>query len=161
MNFSIGKCDKNFGKTIIYFSFCVAVIYSCHRKETVTIEENYPDGKLMMSCEIDTSQKRHDTLYKTVYYPNGNIKIKGSYNNNLRQGIWQYYYSNGTLWSKGTFKNGKSEGVFTIYNEDGTLYIQSSYQNGIPEGLWSFYDKGKKIKEVTFKNNTIIKTVNF
>lgn len=156
------KRSKKITMKYTFFSlFVMLFLFACQPQGTVKIKETYPDGQLLKEIILDTTENKNDTLEKTEYYPNGNIKIKGTYKNNLRHGEWQYFYKNGQLWSKGTFINGKSNGKFIIYEEDGKLFMQSSYKNGIPDGLWVFYEKGKKKKEVLFKNDSIIKETNF
>jgi antitoxin component YwqK of YwqJK toxin-antitoxin module len=152
MNFQILK--------LIFVSLFLALLYSCNHTG-IKVEEKYPDGKIKISYYLDTTHGKHDTLEKTVYYPNGKIRIKGTYEKNLRQGLWEYYHENGNLWSKGQFLNGQSNGIFYIYNEDGTIFMQSSYKKGIPDGLWTFYEKGKKTKDVTFKNDSMVKEINY
>lgn len=143
--------------TIIGFIFLIA----CQQNGKIKCKETYPNGQLMKEYIIDTTEQKHDTIEKTEYYPNGNIKVKGTYKNNLRHGEWQYFHKNGQIWSKGTFYEGKSNGIFNIYEEDGKLFMQSSYKQGIPDGLWIFYKNGKKKKEVLFKNDSIIKETDF
>jgi antitoxin component YwqK of YwqJK toxin-antitoxin module len=145
----------------VIFIFVIVLIFGCSNNKTETIKEYYPNKKIFKEYTLDTSSNKRDTIEKTEYYPNGNIKVHGSYKNNLRDGLWEYYHPNGKLWSKGNFKEGKSEGIFTIYNEDGTLFMQSSYKNGKPDGKWIFYDKGKKKKEIIFANDSIIQETNY
>jgi antitoxin component YwqK of YwqJK toxin-antitoxin module len=145
-------------KIIIIFSI---ILLSCKNEKYLNIEKKLPDGTLLYTCLIDTTNGHSDTIQKTEYYPNGNVRVKGTFKNNLKDGEWEYYYENGKLWSKGTFRNGKSEGIFTIYNKDGTLFMKSSYKNGKPDGKWLFYKKNKLIKEVYFSNGEIEREVNY
>ncbi len=148
-------------RNIFLITIVALLSVQCQRSGTKKVSEKFPEGQLKMECVIDTTNHKSDTLEKTEYYKNGNIKITGQYKSNERDGEWQYFYKNGQLWSKGTFVNGKSDGLFVIYNEDGTLFMQSSYKEGKPDGSWIFYEKGKKKKEVIFANDSIIKETDF
>lgn len=148
-------------RNIILITIMALLIIQCHKTGTKRVVEKFPDGELKMECIIDTTNNKSDTLEKTEYYNNGNIKITGKFKSNKRDGEWKFYYKNGQLWSKGTFVDGKSHGLFVIYNEDGTLFMQSSYKKGKPDGIWIFYEKGKKKKEVIFSNDSIIKETDF
>ena len=148
-------------KNLFLLAIIVLLSVKCKESGTIKVTEKYPDGQLKINCVIDTTKGKSDTLEKTEYYNNGNVKITGKYKSNDRDGEWQYFYKSGQLWSKGTFVNGKSHGLFVIYNEDGTLFMQSSYKDGKPDGTWIFYEKGKKNKEVVFANDSIIKETDF
>ena len=46
------------------------------------------------------------------YYPNGQLRYKGNYQNGKLYGLCEIYYDNGKLWSKGYFKNYKEIGLW-------------------------------------------------
>ncbi|MCX7863249.1 MAG: hypothetical protein N2449_09685 [Bacteroidales bacterium] len=140
---------------------CIWFNWACQPSTYVKIEQKAPDGTLLFECLLDTAQGKRDTIQKTEYYPNGKVRVKGSFKNNLRHGEWIYYFDNGNIWSQGTFNEGKSHGTFTIYNKDGSLFMKSSYNNGKPDGKWLFYDKNKLVREVHFANDSIVKEVNY
>lgn len=142
-----------------YIFLLFTIFFGCKSDKYLKVEQKNPDGTLLFTCLIDTTNNKQDTLEKTDYYPNGNIRIKGTYKNNLRDGLWEYYFENGKIWSTGTFKNGKSDGIFTIYNKDGSLFMKSSYKNGKPDGKWQFYENNKLKKEVYFSNDSIVKEI--
>ena len=49
--------------------------------------------------------------YWEEYYPNGNLRYKGSYNNDGQEiGYWERYYYNGNLRHKGNYDNGNRIG---------------------------------------------------
>ena len=41
------------------------------------------------------------------YYENGQLKNKGTYKNNVPDGVWEEYDKSGRLKSKTTYKNGE------------------------------------------------------
>lgn len=145
----------------IFLAFLFLTFLCACETELKKSVENYPDGKILKISYIDTTLGKSDTIRKVEYWPNGNKRIEGSYKNNKREGDWTYWYEKGIVWSKGSFKDGLSNGKFDIYKEDGSRYMQSSYTNGIPDGCWTFFDKNKKIKEVYFDNDSIVKQISY
>jgi len=54
-----------------------------------------------------------------LYYLNGKLQSKGSFNNGKYDGDWLFYYSNGNLKAKGNFKNGNYNSKWEFYFENG------------------------------------------
>jgi antitoxin component YwqK of YwqJK toxin-antitoxin module len=155
-------------------SISLVLLYACgnnlSKSNDVTIDNSnlkrnvdasYADGSPAKISYLQETNGKMDTVKKEEFYLNGQKKIEGSLKNNLREGVWTYWYENGKIWSKGTFKNGVSDGKFDIYKDDGSKYMQSCYKNGKPDGCWTFFDKDIKKKEVYFKNDSIIKQIDF
>ncbi len=148
-------------KKSLFFLIIASVLFSCEKKGVEKLDASYDNGKPARVSWVDTTAGKSDTLRKLEYYPNGKKKVEGAFKENLRDGKWTYWFQDGKIWSEGTFRKGKSDGVFNVFNEDGTKYMQSCYKNGVPDGCWIFFDKNKKKKEVYFKENKVIKEVNF
>ena len=47
------------------------------------------------------------------------------------------YYPNGQLYMKGALKNGAMDGSYEEYYENGDLRLQGAYKNGGKVGLWT------------------------
>jgi antitoxin component YwqK of YwqJK toxin-antitoxin module len=145
--------------------FCVGILVvftiSCTSQPEEVVVEKHPNGKPSVTAKLDETKSPPDTLSKTAWFQNGQMKIRGDYKNNKREGKWEAWYENGKLWSEGYFENGLSEGEFKIYNEDGSLMIISSYKAGKPHGKWTFFTDGTKSKEVYFENDSIINEISF
>jgi antitoxin component YwqK of YwqJK toxin-antitoxin module len=148
-------------KTFIIVSVSLVLFYSCGNNLKKSIDASYADGSPAKISYFDETKGKMDTVKKEEFYKNGQKKIEGGFKNNLRDGIWTYWYENGKIWSQGTFKSGLSDGKFDIYKEDGSKYMQSCYKNGKPDGCWTFFDKDKKKKEVYFRNDSIVKQIDF
>jgi antitoxin component YwqK of YwqJK toxin-antitoxin module len=148
-------------KNIFIILSLVILAFSCEPKGVEKVDATYENGKPAKVSWVDTTNGKSDTLKKVEYYPNGNKKVEGSFKENLRDGKWTFWFKDGKVWSEGSFKKGKSEGFFNVFNEDGTKYMQSCYKNGIPDGCWTFFEKNIKKKEVYFKEDKIIKQVDF
>jgi antitoxin component YwqK of YwqJK toxin-antitoxin module/Tfp pilus assembly protein PilF len=69
------------------------------------------------------------------YYSAGNIKGKGSYNEQGgKEGPWTYFYYDGKIKGKELHGNGKQEGEETYYFNNGQVASHSFYKNGNAEG---------------------------
>ncbi|MCK9421111.1 MAG: hypothetical protein M0Q38_00760 [Bacteroidales bacterium] len=88
------------------------------------------------------------------FYPDGNLKAEGNYDNGKQIGEWKYYHSNGKIEQTGRFnKQGKLEGSWKWYFDTGQLLREESYHAGLRDGLSTTYDEtGKVIEEGEFIN---------
>lgn len=92
-------------------------------------------------------------------YANGQFKLRGTYKNGQRDGLWESFNENGELDSKGIYENGlktgpwtslqygglvcvaeylagKLHGSYFVRNQDGQLLERGSYTHGNRQGLW-------------------------
>lgn len=53
---------------------------------------------------------------ETRTYRNKKLAEIGTYQNDLREGDWNFYYSNGDLWKITTYQNGLRHGIERIYS---------------------------------------------
>ena len=95
-----------------------------------------------------------------VYFPNGNVELKGNMVENKNEGEWSYYYSDKTLESRGDFKNDLADGKWVWYFHNGNLKEEGKYEEGKREGEWlSFNDDGSLYIKRYFKDNVQIDSV--
>ena len=88
-----------------------------------------------------------------VYYQNGNVKAQGNYQNNKKEGEWNYFYDNGKLALKKNFVNGEQVGEWTYYNQDGSLAFKVDDIAKIEEKAdITRYENNKVKTKVTFVN---------
>ena len=84
----------------------------------------------------------------------GNLQSKGSFENDRRNGIWEVYYKNGALEQKGTFLNDKQNGIWEYFFPEGTLKIKGEWTAGNRQGYWEYYnDETKEIVAKRFKED--------
>jgi len=104
----------------------------------------------------------------TEYFENGNIKIKGSYDREVKVGNWIENYENGKLKSKGGYLNDTKNGKWEEYYENGNIKLKSEYSQPVwktdkdnkigsemyrenPRGKWFYYDEeGKLVKLIKY-----------
>ena len=85
------------------------------------------------------------------YYPNGNVKKIGYYNNGKREGLTKTYYKNGKLRTEGYIKDGKE--LLKGYYKNGNMHGEWHYKDGQQEGLAkTFHLNGKIESEVVYKS---------
>ena len=126
------------------------IILSCSREKRV-VEESYPDGSPKRVCIYKGRGENRQMIRETAYYPNGKLRMDGTYKDNKRDGQWIYWFENGSKWSEGFFTEGKNDSVRLIYYPNGKKRYEFYYKNGLRVGIWRFYDEsGKLLKEVDY-----------
>ena len=75
--------------------------------------------------------------YWEHYNPNNKHRTKGSYVNDVKDGMWVNYYSDGSIWYEEEFKNGDSTKTIIYYYEDDELeskkvFVNNKYVKDLP-----------------------------
>jgi antitoxin component YwqK of YwqJK toxin-antitoxin module len=73
------------------------------------------------------------------YHENGQVRMKGAYEDGKKEGPWVTYSDNGQLLWKGTYKDGKKEGPVVFYHVNEQLMGKGTYKGGKKEGPWVWY----------------------
>ena len=91
------------------------------------------------------------------YYPAGNLRSAGKYNNNGEQeGTWTFYYQNGSKRVIENYVNGQLEGEAIFYFENGNLSSRILYHDNKEEGeSISFYLSGSDRTKENYKNGKL------
>ncbi|HTB25798.1 MAG TPA: tetratricopeptide repeat protein [Puia sp.] len=111
----------------------------------------YLDGSLAGLGELTPDGKTYLGSW-TFYYPKGNIKSTGQFNEMGRYGVWTYYHFTGSLDARENYKNGKLDGEQLYYSEKGVLTSQEIYSNGLQEGVQkSFFNSGNLYSTTMYK----------
>jgi uncharacterized protein len=96
---------------------------------------------------------------KTEYYSNGQIKKRGSYKNNISEGISREYSPEGKIIASKIYldgivigdgivdENGVKQGPWKEYHDGGELRSVGKYVNGLKIGEWKFYYKNGKLEQ--------------
>lgn len=90
--------------------------------------EWYPDGTLRYRAywKNDLGHGRWE-----YFHPNGRLRSESFYISDIAQGIYRSYYDNGQLESDGNYLNGKKNGVELIYDRSGGLLKRNFYDSGL------------------------------
>jgi antitoxin component YwqK of YwqJK toxin-antitoxin module len=73
------------------------------------------------------------------YYPEGNKKAEGYYNNGLKNNTWIYYYPKGSVEQTGSYQNGKLSGQWKWYYRNGNLRKEEYFIFGLLDGEYIEY----------------------
>ncbi|QGJ69455.1 Hypothetical protein PBC10988_11370 [Planctomycetales bacterium 10988] len=91
--------------------------------------------------------------YWTHYHEDGSLKSRGMYDDDLREGEWEFYYPEehayytGQVKATGDFSNGMKIGDWEEYYPDGELALEGAYNtDGERIGRWVAYHENGEIK---------------
>lgn len=118
----------------IVLAVCVCV--GCTHKKLY-----YPDG--LKRSEGDRSWFGNvEVGLWTYWYPNGELREQGRYDNGRRAGIWTQWFPNGQKRSQGERRHddatlgSEREGAWTHWHENGEKQSSGVYRAGKAEGHW-------------------------
>lgn len=125
------------------------------------------DGNLISVTKYVNGEKfeKAEELVKlqvrTDYYPNGKIKVVGTYTaDGVPEGVRREYDENGKVEKSYIFKYGKliGEGIFTDsghkqgvwkeYYDSGKLKATGNYRDNLHDGIWKYYYKNGQLEEI-------------
>lgn len=94
-----------------------------------------------------------------LYYPNGELKLIGSFTHGIKTGIWRTYYENGNTQSELEYSDNFSfkvvdhfsssgdtlayggNGKYAEYHANGNLKIEGSIKDGLRDAAWLLYNE--------------------
>ncbi|RLD61108.1 MAG: hypothetical protein DRI95_14575 [Bacteroidetes bacterium] len=115
----------------------------------------YVDGE-----KIEKAEELVKLEVRTDYYPDGKIKVVGTYKDGIPEGVRREYDKKGKVQKSYIFRKGRivGEGIFTDegkregnwkeYYPDGTLKALGSYHNDNRVGKWKFYYHTGQLEEI-------------
>ena len=113
--------------------------------ETLVAEEMYKAGK-------------KNGIAK-AYYAGKQVVEEINWKDGLREGSWVQYFDDGIVKLKGTYNNDLKEGPITVFYPTGQKFNTGQYLNGYPEGKWLSYDlDGKLLSTDIYDHGVLIKT---
>jgi TonB family protein len=98
------------------------------------------------------AQKRPRNGKYIEKYPDGALKVQGTYKKHMKQGEWLWYYPSGTPKKKENYVDDVLEGTSTLYDNFNTQIWQANYKNGVLNGPCIMYDKGMGYTKGYYKN---------
>jgi antitoxin component YwqK of YwqJK toxin-antitoxin module len=136
----------------ILFFLIIVTLSSCGQKLQERITESYEDGKPKRVQYFTPGQENSYMAREIFYYPNGQKKMEGDYNQNgQKHGKWIYWREDGKKWSEGYFFEGKDDGLRKTWHENGKKHYEGRYKEGTRIGTWKFWDEsGKLVKEIDY-----------
>ncbi len=144
-------------------------------RKNIRAERVYENGHLIKQEVFNTADRKleivtanlippEDTYDRyegdvTAYYPNGKVKIAGSYKNSkdtysetcpgwgwfgdnqfdiARHGQWTTYYDSSQVKQQMRYQAGKLEGPYKWQAANGTVMVEGAYRQGKRVGAWTF-----------------------
>ena len=98
----------------------------------------YPTGEVRAKGSYDENRRRGKWIY---YYKNGKVEQEGHFERDRYHGSWIWYHKNGNTWREENYFNGREDGLFVEYDENGKVLTRGNYLNGERDGEW-FYHVG-------------------
>lgn len=103
----------------------------------------YPTNEVWASHMYDYRGLKHGLC--NIWHKNGNLKARGMYKDDMKEGEWEYWMPDGKRCIRGSFSRGKREGLWVFRSKMG------SYKHGKMHGKWTkFYSNGIKAIEGTY-----------
>ncbi|MFT6082500.1 MAG: hypothetical protein ACJAQZ_004580 [Planctomycetota bacterium] len=85
---------------------------------------------------------------RAVFWPSGQVRLKGEFQNGRREGLHEEWHENGQIEAQTAWKNGSRNGRSTHYFDNGIILSQGSYSKGYMDGHWfTNYSNGNLKKE--------------
>jgi antitoxin component YwqK of YwqJK toxin-antitoxin module len=93
----------------------------------------------------------------TLYFPNGKIASKGKYNNQKKEGKWQFFDENkGFLITEENYVGNRKNGLSIKYYPDGKIAEKINYVNDVKNGEWTrFYNNGNPWIKSSYLNGRL------
>ncbi|MDR1832506.1 MAG: hypothetical protein LBQ97_07235 [Fusobacteriaceae bacterium] len=77
-----------------------------------------------------------------VYSRNGMIKVRGSFKNDRRHGLWTFYFDETpTLMAVEFYENDRLQGRQSYFYPDGSLRSIANYEDNQRKGVWEWYSE--------------------
>jgi antitoxin component YwqK of YwqJK toxin-antitoxin module len=92
-------------------------------------------------------------LVGSKFYKNGSLSSEGVMDEKgLQQGIWKEYYPEGEIKSQGLYENGRKIGEWKYFHQNKVIEQIGTYDKGKPKGNWKwYYDNGQLLRTETFE----------
>ncbi len=84
----------------------------------------------------------------TAWYPNGQIKVCGSYDMDVAVGMFTWWYQNGQKQAEGQYVQGQKSGIWLTWHSNGQKESEGTYAAGILNAKWTRWNPDGKLAEV-------------
>ncbi|MCX6255637.1 MAG: toxin-antitoxin system YwqK family antitoxin [Bacteroidia bacterium] len=118
--------------------------------------KRYFENKTLKSLLIYSGDGKE--AIATIYHPNGNISSKGIYNNQMKEGKWQFFSAiiKGYLVSEEQYSGNLKNGPSLRFYPDSTVAERLTYINNIRQGEWiQYYPNGAVCMKSNYLNGKI------
>ncbi len=86
-----------------------------------------------------------------AWHANGQRKMTGQYQNDVRVGSFFWWHENGTRALSGQYRQGDKTGTWTWWHVNGIKSIEGTYENDEPVGVWTWWnEEGQVVDQEEF-----------
>jgi len=90
------------------------------------------------------------------HHSNGEMHTLTSYNEGLKEGMWEVFFSNGQREKSGFTRKGEDDGLYREWYNNGELKYEYHYDLGKKVSIWkSWYEDGTRYTERHFENDEL------
>ena len=100
----------------------------------------------------ETHYKEGKMVLQQTWHENGQLSMKGSWEDGKKVGIWNYWHGNGEKSYEGNFKEGTNEGIVTRWYTDGQKAWELDFKDGLLMSAKVWKTDGEKCPNTTLKN---------
>lgn len=97
----------------------------------------YPSGEQRVRGSYDDGVMNGDWI---EWHENGQERLKGRYVRGKETGPWTWWHPNGNRSEEGDFLQGRRAGKWTAWFESGAKKEEGMYHNGMKDGSWTYYN---------------------
>ena len=168
-------------KPLIQLCLTVIILLSFNTSNGQTVKTysgtwSNPEGKITYSYIEDKTTgeriKNGPVSFTSINNQNMNISVKGTYKNNLKEGVWTYnasitsekdrennnFYTSGTSICTGTYKKGIPNGAWTV--TETTKTRKTHYDENLRKSVWeNFSTPIVQVVRAQFSNGIPIKDI--
>ena len=125
---------------------CIFLLSACAPSEV-------PSDKLVErnGIKYEINSQIPFTGVSTEYHENGQLDLKITYKDGVKDGLTENYHGNGQLYYKTIYKDGVKDGLSEGYHENGQLMKTFTHKDGRLHGLWESYDENGQEKNYSPK----------
>jgi antitoxin component YwqK of YwqJK toxin-antitoxin module len=82
-----------------------------------------------------------------AWYPNGQLKLTGKYEQDMQNGVFAWYFQNGQKQAEGKLIDGERVGEWTWWHQNGMRASSGQYVAGKPAGDWQWWMADGKLNK--------------
>lgn len=136
---------------LVWIAISFLSLFSCSPGFEEVVTDTYADGTPKIVKYFAGEGKAKTMVKAAYYYPDGQVRMEGEYQEGVKHGHWVSYYNNGNMWSEGFYTKGINDGSTSTWHENGEKYYEGYYKEGRRSGVWKFWgEKGEFIKEIDY-----------
>jgi hypothetical protein len=121
----------------------------------LTVLQSCNDSPKVAKNQIPIDENGNLNGVEINYFPDGRLKSKITWKNNLKDGPFEVYHEEGYLHSTGEYVKDLKEGLYKIYYPNGKIKVVFLAEHDFKNGLSTTYYESGKIKRLAyFKNDS-------